>query len=81
MVALWDVDEAKAREQAQRLGATNATFCTSLEALLSRDDVQAVSICTPDHLHGEHAHAALQAGKHVLCEKPMTTTREDADHR
>ncbi|CAN5631661.1 Gfo/Idh/MocA family oxidoreductase [soil metagenome] len=78
VVALWDMDEAKVREQAQRLGATGATFCTSLEELLSRDDIQAVSVCTPDHLHGEHAHAALRAGKHVLCEKPMTTTREDA---
>jgi len=78
IVALWDVDEAKAREQAQRLGVKNATFTTSLEEFLSRPDVQAVSVCTPDHLHGEHAHAALQAGKHVLCEKPMTTTREDA---
>jgi predicted dehydrogenase len=49
-----------------------------LDELLSREDIQAVSVCTPDHLHGEHAHAALRAGKHVLVEKPMTTTREDA---
>ena len=78
VVALWDLDAAKVREQAQRLGVPNPTFATSLEELLSRDDIQAVSVCTPDHLHGEHAHAALRAGKHVLCEKPMTTTREDA---
>jgi predicted dehydrogenase len=76
VVALWDVNEAKVREQAQRLGVTQ--LCTSLEELLNRDDIQAVSVCSPDHLHGEHAHAALGAGKHVLCEKPMTTRRADA---
>lgn len=76
--ALWDIDAEKARAQAQRLGATNAAIDTSLEQFLSRDDIQAISICTPDHLHGEHAHAALLAGKDVLCEKPMTTTRTDA---
>ncbi|MEZ4869798.1 MAG: Gfo/Idh/MocA family oxidoreductase [Caldilineaceae bacterium] len=78
VVALWDTDAAKAQEQAQRLGVGAATICTSLAELLDRNDVQAVSICTPDHLHGGHAHAALRAGKHVLIEKPMTTTRADA---
>ena len=37
-----------------------------------------VTIATPDHLHAEMCLAALRAGKHVLCEKPMTTTLEDA---
>ncbi|MCC6166873.1 MAG: Gfo/Idh/MocA family oxidoreductase [Caldilineaceae bacterium] len=76
--ALWDVDAAKALAQAQRLGAADAAIYTSLGEFLRREDIQAVSVCTPDHLHGEHAHAALRAGKHVLCEKPMTTTRADA---
>ena len=76
VVAVWDADEPRAREQTQRLGIPH--LCTSLDALLAREDIQAISICTPDHLHGEHAHAALQAGKHVLCEKPMCTTRSDA---
>jgi predicted dehydrogenase len=78
VVALWDIDPAKAQEQAQRLGAPQAHICQSMEELLGRSDIQAVSVCTPDYLHGEHAHAALRAGKHVLCEKPMTTTRADA---
>ena len=78
IVALWDIDQAKAHAQAQRLGALSATICTTLSELLNRADVQAISICSPDHLHGEHAYAALQAGKHILCEKPMTTTHEDA---
>lgn len=76
VVALWDVDEEKGRAQATRLGVP--AFCRTLDELLERPDVDAVSICTPDHLHGEHAHAALLAEKHVLCEKPMCTTRQDA---
>ena len=78
VVALWDPDTARVQEQAQRLGVTTASLCSSLDEMLQRHDVQAVSICTPDHLHGDHAYAALQAGKHVLIEKPMTTTRADA---
>lgn len=78
VVALWDTDPAKAAEQAQRLGIGSAAICQSLEEFLARTDLDAVSICTPDHLHGDHAYAALQAGKHVLIEKPMTTTRAEA---
>lgn len=77
IVALWDADQARVAEQAQRLGVA-AHICTSFDEFLQRSDVQAVSVCTPDHLHGAHAHAALLAGKHVLCEKPMTTNRADA---
>lgn len=76
VIALWDAHEDKGRAQGERLGVP--VFCRTLEELLARDDIDAVSVCTPDHLHGEHAHLALQAGKHVLCEKPMCTTREDA---
>ncbi|MCB0184732.1 MAG: Gfo/Idh/MocA family oxidoreductase [Caldilineaceae bacterium] len=78
VVALWDVDAQKAQEQANRLGISSATICTSLDEFLGRPDMAAVSICTPDHLHGDHAEAVLRAGKHVLIEKPMTTTRADA---
>ncbi len=76
VLALYDVDEAKLQEQGQRLGV--ADRYTRLEDLLNRPDIQAVSVCSPDHLHGLHCHAALQAGKHVLCEKPMCTTWDDA---
>ncbi len=51
----------------------------SLESLLARGDVDAVCITTPSGSHGEPAIAALNAGKHVLCEKPIEITVERID--
>ena len=47
--------------------------------LLERDDVHAVSICLPDFLHAEAALAAAEAGKHILCEKPLAVDLGSAD--
>lgn len=46
--------------------------------LLARPDIQVIGVYSPDHLHAEHAKAALLAGKHVVCTKPMCTNVEDA---
>lgn len=62
-------------ETAQALGARQV----SVEELLASPDVDAVSVCTPNYLHRAHAEAALRAGKHVFCEKPLALTVEDAD--
>lgn len=51
---------------------------TDWRALIKRDDVQLVDICAPGHLHAEIAIAALEAGKHVLCEKPLANTLAEA---
>jgi predicted dehydrogenase len=45
--------------------------------LLARDDVDIVVIYTPDHLHGEHIARAFEAGKHVICTKPLVNSVED----
>ena len=50
----------------------------NLQDLLADSALDAVIIATPDALHAEQAVLAARAGKHVLCEKPMSTTREDA---
>lgn len=69
-----DVDEAKARAFAQRAGCR---WATDYESILG--SVDAVDICTPPHLHAPMAIAAASRGKHVLTEKVMATTLEDAD--
>ena len=51
----------------------------SLEALLASDEVDAVGICTPSGLHTQQAVAAMRAGKHVVVEKPMSLSLDDAD--
>jgi len=76
LVAVADADLARARELAGRY-ASPAVHDDYLE-LLARDDVDAVSICLPDHLHRDAALAAAAAGKHVLCEKPLALDLAEA---
>ncbi|NYE03425.1 putative dehydrogenase [Bacillus niacini] len=52
---------------------------TDYKELLKRQDIDAIAILSPDYLHEEHAVAALQAGKHVYCEKPLAITPEGCD--
>ncbi|HEY0718652.1 MAG TPA: Gfo/Idh/MocA family oxidoreductase [Streptosporangiaceae bacterium] len=70
-------DGAATRAAARRYGWRHAE--TSWRALIERDDVQLVDICTPGDTHAEIAIAALDAGKHVLCEKPLANTLAEAE--
>jgi predicted dehydrogenase len=67
----------RAREAAARLRAGRAF--DSSEELVAADDVDVVHVCTPNDLHAPLADAALAAGKHVVCEKPLATTAAEAD--
>jgi predicted dehydrogenase len=51
---------------------------TSYEALLERDDIHIIDIATPNHLHHDQVIQAFEAGKHVYCDKPLTTSLESA---
>ena len=51
---------------------------TDYRELVARDDVDVVCVFSPDHLHAAHAAAAMGAGKHVVCTKPMVTSLDDA---
>jgi len=77
LVAVVDRDRAKARDLASRYGVSVAT--DDLEAVLRRADVDAVTICTPSGVHADGAVAALDAGKHVVVEKPIDITLAAAD--
>jgi 1,5-anhydro-D-fructose reductase (1,5-anhydro-D-mannitol-forming) len=67
-------ERAQAYAEANNIGAA----CTQLDALLDRQDIDAVYISTTNELHFEQALAASVAGKHVLCEKPLALSRLDA---
>ncbi len=54
------------------------SYETDWKALIARDDIDAVDICTPNDLHAEIAIAAAEAGKMILCEKPLARTQEEA---
>jgi predicted dehydrogenase len=76
MAAICGRDAAAVAAAAVRLGwpATE----TDWKRLIERDDVDLVDVCTPGSSHAEISIAALEAGKHVLCEKPLANTVEEA---
>lgn len=67
-----DLDEAKAKKTAEEFGCDYAADWTEI-----LDEIDAVSLCTPHHLHGKQALAAIAAGKHVLLEKPLANSEEE----
>jgi predicted dehydrogenase len=77
MTALCGRDRDKVTEAAVRLGW--ASVETDWKQLVARDDIDLVDVCTPGDTHAEIAIAALDAGKHVLCEKPLANTVEQAE--
>jgi predicted dehydrogenase len=77
LAAICGRNEAATRAAADRLGW--AAVETDWRALIARDDVQLIDISAPGDLHGPIAIAALRAGKHVLCEKPLANTVAEAE--
>jgi predicted dehydrogenase len=76
MRALCGRDPGRVAEAAARLGWESTE--TDWTHLLTRDDIDLVDVCTPGDSHAEIAIAALDAGKHVLCEKPLANTVAEA---
>ncbi|MDJ1153225.1 Gfo/Idh/MocA family oxidoreductase [Macrococcus caseolyticus] len=73
--AYCDVVKERADEYADKFGGKSYQL---YEQLLENPEIDVVSICTPNYLHAEIAIKALKSGKHVLCEKPMATTLDEA---
>lgn len=76
LVALCDRDAEKAQRVAQKFGVPAAV--SRIEDLFAIEDLDAVDICTPNYLHAPMAVAALEAGKHVLCERPLARSSDEA---
>ena len=70
-------DESRAKAAAERFGWEAVE--TDWRKLIARDDVGLVDVCTPGDTHAEIAIAALEAGKHVLCEKPLANSVAEAE--
>jgi predicted dehydrogenase len=77
MSVLCGRDARRAADAATRLGW--AESATDWRGVVARDDIDLVDICTPGDSHAEIAVAALEAGKHVLCEKPLANTVAEAE--
>ena len=76
MTVIVGRDAAKTRDAAEKLGWAESS--TDWREVVARDDIDLVDICSPGDSHAEIAIAALEAGKHVLCEKPLANTVDEA---
>jgi len=79
ILAVCDVDtrHAERAKNDQRIGKGTADAYKDYRRVLERDDIDVVSVVTPDHWHVKICIEALQAGKHVFCQKPLTLTLEE----
>lgn len=76
IVAVCDIVEERATAMAEQY---NATVYTDYKKMLTEAELDIVSVCTPNYLHAPMSIDALNAGNHVLCEKPMATSKEEAE--
>ncbi len=77
LIATCDVLPERAKAMAQKFDVTRVY--SSFDQVLADKDIDIVSICTPSGMHADMAVAAMEAGKHVICEKPMEVTLEACD--
>lgn len=78
LVAICDINPETLKARTQRYNLTDVATYTDSDALLTEAKPDIVSVCLPNALHKDVTIKALQAGAHVLCEKPLATTVSDA---
>lgn len=76
LVAVCDEDEARARTTAEKYGVA---FYTDLATMLAEADFDILCVCTPSGMHAKHGVMGANAGKHIVCEKPIDVSLEAAD--
>lgn len=78
LVAFCDIDVEKAQRAVVEYGTSDAKVYEDYKELLKDTGIDVVHVCTPNISHAEVSVAAMKAGKHVMCEKPMAKTSEEA---
>ena len=78
MVAFCDIIEERAVKAAKEFGVEGAKVYTDYRKLLEDESIESVHVCTPNRSHSFITIDALEAGKHVMCEKPMAKTYAEA---
>lgn len=78
MTAFCDIVKEKAIEAAKKYGTPDAKVFTDYKQLLEDKSIDVVHVCTPNKSHADVTVDSLEAGKHVMCEKPMAKTAADA---
>lgn len=78
LVAFCDLIEERAKKAKDEYGTEDALVCTDYKELLKDDNIEVVHVLTPNRSHADITVDALNAGKHVMCEKPMAKTADDA---
>jgi predicted dehydrogenase len=79
IVALVDIYPEKAEEKKQKFKLVDAEIYDDHKKILGREDIDLVDVCTPPYVHAEISINSLNAGKNVLCEKPMAASLEECD--
>jgi len=78
MIAFCDLIVDKAEKAAKKYGTPDAHVYVDYHECLANPDIDVIHVCTPNRSHCEITVAALEAGKHVMCEKPMAISGDDA---
>ncbi len=81
VVALHQRSSDKALAALSEAGLPASHYCEDFAAMLAKPEVDAVFLCSPNSTHGPQSIAALEAGKHVFCEKPCATTFADFERQ
>ncbi len=78
VVAFCDIIIERAEKSAKKFGDSDCLVTVDYKELLEREEIEVIHVCTPNSSHSEISVAALESGKHVMCEKPMAKTSAEA---